>query len=369
MSNNNTFGDYDPDKAGQRFGSMKTKKVEKDKSNIYRILPPQGKLRDQMKLGQYWVIHYGFAKSKNGKNIPIACAEKAKWEDKKKIITQACPLCDHHTAMKNAYEALVARPDAASQNSAGTLKARLDDMSVDKKYYLNALSQEGTVEVFKLGYKHFKALEAELKDIKAKYGIIATSLGDGLYLDFKKSGMGRDTIFTVTPYAITERKQDGSFSSTLVSSKLTDADIERISKDVKELTTLYKEFAVEDLLLVAKGDEETKRRLFTAPTSTVEDEDSGDDEGVTAGSTGTGTVGNAAASYMTGSDGGVGTTTLKQAPAPTASAPIAETVATPVATVAKVAAATTVLPPVVPPAGNLSVDEIIAQFAAGGQAK
>lgn len=361
---NNTFGDYDPDKAGQRYSGMKTKKVEKDKSNVYRILPPQGKLKDRMELGQYWVIHYGFAKSKTGKNIPIACVEKFRWgDDKKKVITQRCPMCDYHKAVQTAFDSVKDKGDAPSQAQALALNTKLEDLSVDKKYYTNALSLEGTVEIFKIGYKHMKALEAELKNIKKKYGVIATSLSDGLYLDFSKSGTGRDTVFTVTPYQITERKPDGSFSSTLVSSRLTDADIERVSKDVKELTTLFKEFSAEDIALVVKGDEETKKRLFSAPTSEVEDESSGDDE--SAGTIASaGAVGNAAASYMTGDVGVVGpapVATLKQAPAPVA----AQVVVTPLAAAPQPAPTAAVLPP----AQGLSVDQIIAQFANGGAAK
>lgn len=268
-----SFGDFDPDKIGQKWAKLQIKYVEKDKSNVYRVLPPFGSLREANKIGQYWTVHYGFVKSKKGKSIPVACGKETRFENGKQVVVRGCPLCDKISAIENALKTLESQNNPANETNILTLKAKLETLQTDKKFYLNALSLEGSVVVLKISYKHMKSLEAEIKRLRKDAGFNAAGVTGGLYLDFQKSGNSFDTTFTVIPSMITTRDPStGQHNMQYRTSDLSASDMEKISKDAKDLTTLFRTFSAEDLALIAKGDESTITRLFSNPVNEVEEE-------------------------------------------------------------------------------------------------
>lgn len=382
-NNNNGFGSYDPAKAGQRFTKRKINSVKKDESNVFRVLPPYGKLRDKNRISFYWKLHYGFVKSKSGKSIPIACIEESKYENKVKIITKRCPLCDKIAAMQNALAALSTRPDGQAASLAITqqLEGMLNyGKPTSNHHYMNVLTRAGAAELLKIGHKHMNALNDTLGKISAELHVQATALDQGLYLDFRRSGKGSDAIQTVNTFQITERDpQTGDLKPRYVESRLTPQDAERILKDVSELSELYRVFSAEDLILISRGDEETIKRLFSAPTEAEEEEPENTQQAVN------GLVADAMTNYMAQGQPTAAPAPAvapTPAPAPTAGftgwpapapaapqapapqpAPVA---ATP--TPAPTAAAPVGLTPVVMPSTSpMSVDQIIAQFSRGGQ--
>jgi hypothetical protein len=384
MSNNsNGFGSYDPGKAGQKFKKRKINNIEKDQSNVYRVLPPYGKLRDKNRISAYWKLHYGFVKSKTGKSIPVACIEESKTENKVKTITKRCPLCDKIAAMQNALTALSARPDGQAASLAITqqLEGMLNyGKPTSNHHYLNVLTKTGTVELLKIGHKHMGVLEDTLNKIKAQLHIVATAPESGLFLDFSRSGKGSAAVQTVVPYMITDRDPaTGTLMPRYVESKLTAQDTERILAEVNELTELYRVFSTEDLILISRGDEETIKRLFSAPTEAEEEDPKDAQEAVN------GLVADAMTNYMAQGQ-------ITAAPIPTVAAPTpapaptsftgwpaagTTTAATPTqapqpAATAAATAPTTATPmglnPIVMPSNSpMSVDQIIAQFSRGGQ--
>jgi hypothetical protein len=281
-----SFKDFDPDKVGQKFIKTKINYVKPEQSNVYRVLPPFGSLAEQNKIAQYWVVHYGFAKSKSGKNIPVPCGQASKFENGKKVITQACSMCDKMKAMENAVEALRAANSPGHQAALLALETKLKDLSTDKKYYMNVMTREKTVEVLKIGHKQWLALEAARKRLKDEFGYNAFGITNGLFLDFRKAGKNRDTTFSVDPATITTRdSQTGTPKMEYITSNLTADDLGRIEKDAKDLTMLFRTFSLEDIALIAKGDESTIQRLFSNPVNDVEDSPEDDDSAIDAATT------------------------------------------------------------------------------------
>jgi len=355
------FNDFDSSKIGQTFKRTKFNSVKADQSNIFRVLPPFGKLGPQNKIAQYWAVHYGFAYSKrNNKSIPITCSKVTKYENNKPVVTQRCPLCDKVEAMENAIKALAINAD--NQAAALTLAEKLKSMNLDKKYYLNVLTRENTVEVLKVGIKHFKALESELKRLRDELGRNAAGITGGLFLDFRKSGKGRDTVFTVTPFTMVQRDPNtGELTSKYMSSDLTTDTLTTIERDAKELTDLFRAFSVEDLTLISKGDEATIQRLFSAPVQDEAEDESGD-EGTAESVSQSAAIDNAMDEALAN--------TLKKNAAPTAAVltsnpPQAPVMAAQVNTPVQ-ATTTTVSAGFDAHKKPLTVDEIIAQFQKGG---
>lgn len=278
----NQFGDFDPNKTGQKFTKTKTRWVVADQSNVYRVLPPFGTLRESNKYAQYWTVHWGFVKSKSGKSIPVACGEETKWENGKKTITKNCPLCDKIKALNNALTAIKNQNNPANQPTILALESKLKSLSTDKKFYMNVLNLEGAVEVLGIGYKQFKELEAKAKILRDTRNFNVAGITNSLFLDFRKSGKGRDTVFPIEPAMISVRDPaTGELSEKYRTSNLTPDDLARISAEAKELTTLFRTFTNEDLALIAQGDEGTIKRLFSNPVQDevdAEEEDSQADQ-------------------------------------------------------------------------------------------
>lgn len=255
-----SVGTYDPNKASESFTKKVYFSIEKDQANVFRFLPPYGALATTNKIGHYWSIHFGF-KGSNDKMKPIPCIFK---KDRDGIVTQACPLCDKVTALGNALKTLKA--SGGNPAIVAELETKLDKMNLDKAFYLNVVDASGKVGILQLRYKPFKALETEIKRLWNEEKVNAVSPGEGVMFDIRRTGMGRETQYSVTPARMTIQDPTSlKFYQSYKTLNVDDAIIGRMEKEAGELTALYKIFGVEDLIAVASGDPKVIDRLFARP--------------------------------------------------------------------------------------------------------
>lgn len=255
-----SVGSYDPNKASESFTKKVYFSIEKDQANVFRFLPPYGALATTNKIGHYWSIHFGF-KGSNDKMKPIPCIFK---KDRDGIVTQACPLCDKVTALGNALKTLKA--SGGNPAIVAELEAKLDKMNLDKAFYLNVVDASGKVGILQLRYKPFKALETEIKRLWNEEKVNAVSPGEGVMFDIRRTGMGRETQYSVNPARMTIQDPTSlKFYQMYKTFNVDDAIIARMEKEAGELTALYKIFGVEDLIAIASGDPKVIDRLFARP--------------------------------------------------------------------------------------------------------
>ncbi len=249
----------------------------KDGDNVYRVLPPFGKLKDYPnKWCYYEQIIWGF-KGTNGKMRPFRSPEQ-KQNGK---VTLACPAIKWITSMVTAEaEALKAlkerKPALAKDEIENLMKVHKDfteRFKIDKHFTVNVLRQDGQIGRLKLKIKHKQAFEAFCKEMVAKKNINPISATGGLWINFKKTKTGQsrnDIAYTVE--AVMETKTiDGEEFSTLKKAPLTDEVIKRMKTEAFELADSYKELTVDQVeqLVFSKGDPKIVDSLWGAPSVEV----------------------------------------------------------------------------------------------------
>lgn len=236
-----------------KYGSGKNSfKVEKDKDNVFRILPPIGKLAKTGKWYQYYRVEWGY-KGTDGKNKPFLDVRKVNFNTKMVEVESAAYL--RREALKKKKEEIVAAFKAgnATKEQVTEVTDLTKRFNLDAKYYMNAVSLDGKIGLLKLNSTQKNALEAEI-DKLTKQGIDPLAIEGGIYFNFTKSnatGMVKDWTFSVAPYL--QNQEDGSLRR--VTHTMDQAFIDRLSSEAFELSGMYPALTAEQVEeIVQAGD-------------------------------------------------------------------------------------------------------------------
>ena len=216
-------------------GGKKVFKVE-DGDNVFRILPPLGKLAKSGKWSQYYPVQWGFSAS-----------------NKKKRPFQDCRVVNFNTKMvevespaKLLRDVIVAKKDAvveafktgkASKEQVTSAVDVVKKYNLDAKHYLNAVNLKGEIGLLKLNSTLMKHLKAAIKKYTDK-GIDPRAVDRGIFFNFTRAnetGKIQDYVFSVSPYY--EEQADGSLREKI--HVMDEAFIGRLEAEAFELTDLY----------------------------------------------------------------------------------------------------------------------------------
>jgi hypothetical protein len=266
----------------------------KDGSNgPYRILPPMGDLSERGTWHVFYSIHYGYKNSEG------------------KIRTFVSPL------IKNRKTKMVESPDAAFDRI-NQLKAKLDEAkktgnnelatkllelvggkksryNLDSNHYLNVVDLQGNVGILKIRHRCKLALDAQIEGLRDA-GIEPLNTETGRFFTFHRSGMGMDTVYSVSIYkkrltieGVGEVEQD-------VVHEITDDLARRCLTQNKDGSFTYKEAGRLDSLFakptsaqverIVKEGEKAVDEILDGKAETTETDDSGfEEDGVQAATT------------------------------------------------------------------------------------
>lgn len=220
------------------------KKVFKiqDGDNMFRILPPMGKLARSGKWSQYYRVEWGY-KNSAGKNRPFQDVRVVSYETKMVEVESAAHL--RREALKTKSTELVAALRKDPTNSA--LKQQYRDtveaiklFNLDSKYYLNAIDLNGQIGLLKIGSRAFKALKVEIDKLR-KQGVDPLSVDNGRFFNFNRSnatGNFQDTAYQVTVYQENVSVGGETYRKDKVH-KLDESIISRLSDEAYELSGMY----------------------------------------------------------------------------------------------------------------------------------
>lgn len=266
-------GTYDPNavNGNKSFKKRKYFKIEQDKSNIYRVLPPYGSAGIAVYYQVFWVTGTG------GKNRPVQTLLK---KSKDRGIIQRCPLFDKVEALKLQLAAISNDPNY-DQNIVKAKKDQVDRLRLQGGYYLNAMDQAGDIGLLRVPYTAFQSLKKKLDVLKTE-GVDPINPGaqNGVFFDFKryKDEKGK-TIYEVEISQKTRRDENGRMIKEYNWAPIDETVLKRMETEASELGSLYKTLTVEEMTRIATLDPAQIDAVFANPEQSEDDEyDAGDFE-------------------------------------------------------------------------------------------
>lgn len=270
-----------------RYGSGKKTHKIKDGDNIYRILPPMGKLAKQGRWNQYYKVEWGY-KGSDGKNKPFQDVRVVNRQTKMVEVESAAHL--RREALKKQKESIVTslRADPTNQDLREQLKQVSESIkryNLESKYYVNAVNTQGEIGLLKLGYRAFQALKSEI-DRLLQQGVDPLSVDNGRFFNFYRSGRGLDTTYTVTVYKENVEVNGEVYQKDKVH-KMDEAFISRLENEAFELSGMYPTVTAAQVeKMVKEGAPAVDQILGKANVSEdLSDDDSEEDSGSSSSTT------------------------------------------------------------------------------------
>lgn len=239
-----------------KYGSGKKVFKIQDGDNVFRILPPMGKLAKSGKWNQYYRVEWGY-KNSAGKNRPFQDVRVVNFDTKMVEVESAAHL--RREALKAKLTELVAEFRKDPKNE--TLKQQLLDtkeavkrFNLDAKYYMNAIDLNGQIGLLKVGSRAFKALKVEIDKLRKK-GIDPLSVENGRFFNFNRSnatGNFQDTAYQVTVFKENVQVNGETLERDKVH-KLDESIISRLSEEAFELSGMYPELTAEQVGDIVKN--------------------------------------------------------------------------------------------------------------------
>jgi hypothetical protein len=231
----------------------------KDGDNVYRILPPMGKLAEKGVFSRYFRVVWGYKDSKgqnrpfisprvqnfNTRMVEVDCAafnraEKLKAEFKivnealKALKLQAQALVKAGQPLTDELKKGLANAEEAKKEAFKLTQA----FNVESKYHLNAIAQDGKIGLLKLAGRGFKPLKKIFKDLEAD-SIDATGVENGRFMVINRQGTGLDTDYAVTELKVKVNTAEHGVVEKSQPHVLTTSIISRLAAEAFELDEIY----------------------------------------------------------------------------------------------------------------------------------
>jgi hypothetical protein len=178
------------------------------------------------------------------------------------MITTHCPVCIEYEKLKAQYDNAKNRGYSQEQLNEFFLKA-VKPFQCDKKYYLNAINQQGEIGILAISYKSFQAMKAVMIEQSQK-GFDPTAKV-GCFLNFKKiQAYKGDPQTNYSVEIATEEFADaqGNRFQRVKMHELTPDVINRLQTEAKDLNSLYKSLTPEQLEILVKTSAEERPKVF-----------------------------------------------------------------------------------------------------------
>lgn len=234
-----------------KFGGRQQRKdfKLKDGDQAYRICPPVGSLADSGRWSMFHSVHWGY-KTSDGKQKPFISPEVKNRKNGMTEVPDAAK--DRIVQLSAEYEKAKKTGNKVAFEALNELVGPTGMYNLDNNHYMNVIDAQGNVGVLKLRHKAKLALELEMGKLNAR-GVDPTSVDDGRFFVFSRTGKGRDTTFSVR---VMKEKINvpgvGEVEKEIVHS-LDDDLLSRLSNEGAELDKLFKRFTSEEVAQIVES--------------------------------------------------------------------------------------------------------------------
>jgi hypothetical protein len=223
----------------------------KEGDNKYRLLPPMFSLIDEEKYTAYHGVHWGYeGVDRNNptqtQKRPFRCIQE---RGRNGMTLQECPACAFYDLEEKRVEAQEAelltslRKEGKSDKeieeiidtALGADKYWLQTHNVDRKHYINAMTEDGTeFGQFLVSHRTKKAMDEAFDRLREEDGIDALDIDQGVIVNIRRTGKKREAVDSVE--FVTEKLAGGGRKIKL--RPLSEEEQERALKECKDLTTV-----------------------------------------------------------------------------------------------------------------------------------
>lgn len=220
-----------------RYGGQKKQYFKlKEGDSTFRILPPMGDLADEGVWSLYYRVHYGYTNAA-GKSRPF---ESSLVKNQKKMIEVADAAVERLDKLKAKYDEAKKAGDKKTLEAVGKLVGEQKSRyNLDNNHYMNVIDTQGNIGVLKLRHTAKKALDIEIRKLRDK-NIDPLAVDSGRFFTFTRSGMGRETTFSVKVATKTITVPDVGEVEQAIVHKLDESIIARLKNEAVELQKLFK---------------------------------------------------------------------------------------------------------------------------------
>lgn len=236
----------------------------KDGDSIFRVLPPMGDLQEDGRWSQFYKIHYGYRNSDN----------KMRTFESPEVRNRNTKMVEVRDAALERIIHLKAKLDEAKDEDLRQKLLKLvggtkSQFNLDSNHYMNVVDLQGNVGILKIRHKCKLALDAAIKKLRDA-GVEPLDPQTGRYFVFSRSGVGRDTMYSVSVYkkklhidGVGEVEKDFTH-------QITDDLAKRLLKEKADGTFEYKEAARLDMLFKRPTAAEVERIVLEGSSAVDE---------------------------------------------------------------------------------------------------
>jgi hypothetical protein len=268
----------------------RTFKLERQKANNYRPLPPLGAAAEKgvwmLGLG----VHWG-DKGSDGKMRPYACIQRIeKQADGTKKVVRRCPRCEKNAKVQEKRDARAAElktkglSDEQISQRLTQVDAYLKQFNRSFRFYMNVLNEKMEIGRLDISGTHADQLREQINNL-LKLGVDVTAPNQGVFMNFFYEGIRGHTVTPVmeqganpgemklklaplTPAVLRSLKNEYWDLFDLFPS-LTEAEIDRLVANEGDASVVDAIFS--------KGKVEEKKATMAAPTTVTVDDTKFDD--------------------------------------------------------------------------------------------
>jgi ribosomal protein L12E/L44/L45/RPP1/RPP2 len=235
-------------------------------SHIYRILPPFG-TDNQRKASRQIQLHWGFFKADGGTS-PLACSYP---------FEGTCPICNHVKDLEGMADKEKA---LGNTDAADGITKDASNIRVKRSFLLNAANKNGEVGVLEIPKTAHDQMIELMREYLNKYGKNPTSLKDGVWFVFSRSGKGFNTVYKVSINKSMVTLEDGDQVEKVDRSALAQNIQDNYEQLAYDIHTMYKPIKSTDLKRILDGEhidevlvrENKKPEAAAAPTPAKREE-------------------------------------------------------------------------------------------------
>ena len=330
-------------------GRRKSFKI-KDGDNVYRILPPMGKLAKKGMWNQYYRVAWGY-KTSDGKLKPFQDPRQVNYNTKMVEVESAAHMFLEGLKAKKESVVEALKKDPQNQSLREQAKKLVEDIkayNIESKYYVNVVNLQGEIGLLKIGKNALDLLKTEIenakKDNAGQHPV--GSLERGLFFNIRRTnstGNFQDTKYQVTVYQENVDLGNGRIVKENKTHTMDAAFIARLEDEAFDLSDLYPRPTAAQVERMVKEGPTAVDEILGSNAQAVDDD--GDDEST-------------ASSTQTQSS------TQASAPQTQAAPPVQQAPATQAAPVQQQAATVTTPPPGPAATGDLSQDAFLKSIGA-----